>query len=156
MCRISSSTQCKCPCRLCKLDNNYEHEEGDSYECAQCPYNAQTSRYLVRHMHSHSEEVHPCPHCEKRFKKYNSVKSHVKVMHTCLLCDFKGPSGLVKNHMKMIHEVKKSAFRERCICKTCREGNQPRHREDDKEFPCASCPFVTSTRRNLRQHNIQH
>ena len=107
-------------------------------------------------MKSHSEVTHPCPYCEKQFKKDNSVKSHVRGMHTCLCCDFKGPSDSVKDHMKPIHEVRKSAFRERCICKACRNANQWKHNPDDKDFQCASCPFLTTTKRNLRQHNIQH
>jgi len=111
-----------------------KHEE-KTFECIFCPEKFSRMFLLRKHIkntHDKSSSF-PCPHCTKEFASYNTLYTHIRVLHKekrfeCKECQaYFGTKSELKDH------------------------EQSSHPKNDS-FVCSLCPKIYYNKKHLRRH----
>ena len=96
-----------------------------SDKCDICGLTVKDAGALKKHIQSvhEFEKDHRCYYCEKSFKKYEHLKTHMKCFHSecerdnkCIICNRKFASfSSFQRHMKIVHEGAK----DNVVCNFC-------------------------------------
>ncbi|XP_017119082.1 zinc finger protein 26 [Drosophila elegans] len=142
------------------------HAKLPEHSCNACGKRFKQPVVLQRHMLTHNQEQHVCPHCEKVFRRNSSLKSHLAI-HTdlglpykCELCskNFQNKANLNQHLQK--HD--KNSIRHKCkVCEksflrqTTLRLHMKRH-SNRQRLSCSLCGKsyndVDALGRHLKQH----
>ncbi|XP_032237893.2 zinc finger and SCAN domain-containing protein 12 [Nematostella vectensis] len=162
--------------------NEISHKK---YVCSTCGKQYKQSGHMRRHERSHehghsdkgkSDTRHHCSICQETFTRHESLKRHVKKLHTngetiggqkaptefkhkCTLCGkkFKEPQSLPR-HIRLTHEGEKSFKCDKCDKRFTQGSGLQRHMliHEEKKFECKNCGKTFARSFVLRRHLLTH
>lgn len=70
-----------------KTHMSSQHGQLMPFTCSLCGKGYQTSMGLIYHRRAHEGRVYPCPICDSKLTRRNSMKSHLRSKHFVAECD---------------------------------------------------------------------
>ena len=170
------------PCKKCdfvgstvnSLNNHMKVHQSQikPVKCELCEFRTTKDIFLKRHMVKHEVKevpLHICPHCQKILANRDSLKSHIRSMHTkegelkCPQCDYTTcRTAHLKNHIVKAHETPQVFYK----CEKCGEDfklksllnkhDKTEHKVVDEKtylFECDKCDYKVNTFNSFNKHN---
>ncbi|KAH7698330.1 hypothetical protein AAVH_34578, partial [Aphelenchoides avenae] len=132
------------------------------FQCVKCGKQYNKYKYLRAHMETHSDNLHECAQCERKYKSRGALRYHKQNAHAeagQVECDECGKSCPHKKALREHKGAVHSAPDFECpVCgKKMRQKNSTRHMETHSAEPC-ECDVCGTTHRNssaLAQHKLR-
>ncbi|XP_019624805.1 PREDICTED: zinc finger protein 497-like [Branchiostoma belcheri] len=149
------------------------HIQNKQHICPMCAKTFSRRDHLVKHVRVHTgEKPYKCPDCERRFRTNWEVIQHKRYQ----ICNTQGP--FICKHCGLecrgapslrLHEAEHNEEKQ-FQCEVCGKGfaleeNLKRHLTEHADIPsvrdtlnykCSLCRFVTTSKQNLKHHELRH